>query len=223
MNGVRTVTGTLIAVDGVDAPAVLAQARDSLASVTRGGISRWDASGVFQDLGVAEAAAGAPSARTLLLLYAADLAFRLRWQIRPALADGRTVIAAPYVDTATAFGRAAGLPAGWIANLFRFAPRPGERRFVRPRGRGPQPAITDGFVGFSCARMAGTSADARVRRRLIARTNTYLRKFQVASGKFQVGSRKSHVGSRKSQVRSRKSQVGSRKSQVRSRKSAARD
>ena len=51
---------------------------------------------------------GAPSARTLLLLYAADLAFRLRWQIRPALAEGRTVVAAPYVDTAVAFGRAAG-------------------------------------------------------------------------------------------------------------------
>ena len=60
---------------------------------------------------MADAAAGAPSARTLLLLYAADLAFRLRWEIRPALAAGRTVVAAPYVDTAVAFGRAAGVPA----------------------------------------------------------------------------------------------------------------
>jgi hypothetical protein len=196
MNGVRTVTGKLIAVEGVDAAAVLAKARDSLTSVTRGGLSRWDASGVFQDLGVADAAAGAPSARTLLLLYAADLAFRLRWQIRPALADGRTVIAAPYVDTATAFGRAAGLPAGWIANLFRFAPRPGERRFVHPPLRGRSPAITDGFVGFSCDRMIGVREDPRVRRRLTAGTNEYLRKFQAASRKFQVGSRKSHVGKR---------------------------
>ena len=43
--------------------------------------------------------------RTLLLLYAADLAFRLRWEIRPALAEGHTVIAAPYLDTAFAFSR----------------------------------------------------------------------------------------------------------------------
>ena len=40
----------------------------------------------------------------LLLLYAADLAFRLRWEIRPALAEGYTVVAAPYVETAVAFG-----------------------------------------------------------------------------------------------------------------------
>jgi hypothetical protein len=191
MNGVRTVTGSLIAVEGVDAAAVLATARESLAALARGGISRWDASGVFQDLVVADAAAGAPSARTLLLLYAADLAFRLRWQIRPALADGRTVVAAPYIDTATAFGRAAGLPAGWIANLFRFAPRPGERRFVRPSGRERSRAITEGFVGFSCDRIAGAAADARTRRRLIAETNEYLRRFQAASGKVQVRRRKS--------------------------------
>jgi hypothetical protein len=177
MNGVRTVTGRLFAVEGVDAAAVLARARESLTSITRGGLSRWDASGVFQDLGVADAAAGAPSARTLLLLYAADLAFRLRWQIRPALADGRTVIAAPYVDTAAAFGRAAGLPAGWIANLFRFAPRARERRVVHPTGRARSVAITDGFVGFSCDRMFG--ANERVRRRLIAETMAYLRKVET--------------------------------------------
>ena len=29
-----------------------------------------------------------PSSRTLLLLYAADLAFRLRWEIGPALDEG---------------------------------------------------------------------------------------------------------------------------------------
>ena len=196
MNGVRTVAGRLIAVDGVDAAAVLAAARDALARETRGGISRWDASGVFQDLGVADAAAGAPSARTLLLLYAADLAFRLRWQIRPALADGRTVVAAPYVDTATAFGRAAGLPAGWIANLFRFAPRPRERRFVPRSRRGRSKASSDGFVGFSCDRMAAGRADERARRRLIAGTDDYLRKFQVSSRKVQVESRRSQAGKR---------------------------
>ena len=75
----------------------------------RGGISSWDASGIFGEVVVAEESAGLPSARTLLLLYAADLAFRLRWEIKPALAEGLIVVAVPYVDTAIAFGRAAGL------------------------------------------------------------------------------------------------------------------
>ena len=85
---VRAPKAQLIAVDGVEAAAVLADARAVLGTPTQGGISRWDASGVFEELAVADEAAGAPSARTLLLLYAADLAFRLRWQIRPALAEG---------------------------------------------------------------------------------------------------------------------------------------
>jgi hypothetical protein len=179
MNGARSAKGALIAVDGVDLAAVLAAARAALASQPRGGISRWDASGVFQDLAVAEAEAGTPSARTLMLLYAADLAFRLRWQIRPALADGRIVVAAPYVDTAAAFGRAAGLPAGWLASLFRFAPRPSERRVALPPGRKRALAIEDGFVGFSCDRLAGVSSKA-ARRRLIERTMEYLTKSQYA-------------------------------------------
>jgi len=111
----------LVAVDGVEAPALLAAAKAALAASTprepaaRGGISRWDASGIFQDLEVAEEEAGAASARTLLLLYAADLAFRLRWQIKPALAEGRTVVAAPYVETAVAFGRASTL-SRWVTD-----------------------------------------------------------------------------------------------------------
>jgi Thymidylate kinase len=125
----------LIAVDGVDAAAIVAVARDALVSPWRGGISKWDASGVFQELAVADREAGAPSARTLLLLYAADLAFRLRWQIRPALAEGRTVVAAPYVATAVAFGRAAGLPGKWLASLFGFAPRPDAHLFVHASRR----------------------------------------------------------------------------------------
>jgi len=165
LSGVRTAVGALIAVDGVDGAALVAAARDALESRARGGISRWDASGVFQDLAVAESTAGAPSPRTLLLLYAADLAFRLRWQIRPAIAEGRTVAAAPYVDTAIAFGRAAGLPSTWLTNLFRFAPRPAERRVVHtPRRRAA--AAVDGFVGFSCDRMVGAT-DRAARRRLI--------------------------------------------------------
>ena len=76
MNGVRTASGgILIAVEGIDADAILKTARHALESRSRGGISKWDASGVFQDLSVADKEAGAPSPRTLLLLYAADLAF----------------------------------------------------------------------------------------------------------------------------------------------------
>jgi len=95
--------GGLIAVDGVNGAAVVTAARAAVATVPRarrGGVSLWDASGLFGDLMIAPPAAGAPSARTLVLLYAADLAFRLRWEIRPALDAGKTVVAAPYVSTA---------------------------------------------------------------------------------------------------------------------------
>jgi hypothetical protein len=189
MNGVRSAGGTLIAVDGVDAAAVLAAARAALESRPRGGISRWDASGVFQDLAVASAAAGAPSVRTLLLLYAADLAFRLRWQIRPALAEGRTVVAAPYVATAIAFGRAAGLSAAWLSNLFRFAPAPAERRIVPRSRRRRSEAASNGFIEFSCDRIVGVRTEAQQRRQLIAGTVEHLRRSSRSS--------KSHVPSRK--------------------------
>ena len=116
----------LISVDGVNGVAVKAAARQALAAIgrtRRGGISVWDASGLFEELAVADEEAGTPSPRTLLLLFAADLAFRLRWEIEPALAEGKVVIAAAYVETAIAFGRAAGISTGWLANLFSFAPR----------------------------------------------------------------------------------------------------
>ena len=153
-----TVTGSgLVSVDGINAAAVTAAAKRILSAHGRhgrSGISHWDASGLFEELVVAGDAAGIPSARTLLLLYASDLAFRLRWEIQPALAEGRMVVAAPYVDTAVAFGRAAGLRAGWLTSLFRFAIRPAERRYVEgPRRR--LPSASNGFVEFSCARLAG--------------------------------------------------------------------
>jgi hypothetical protein len=176
MNGVRTASdGVLIAVDGVDADALVKAARAALESRARGGISKWDASGVFQELAVADSAAGAPSPRTLLLLYAADLAFRLRWQIRPALLEGRAVVAAPYIDTAVAFGRAAGLSSVWLTNLFRFAPRPTERRVVHT-ARGRTHDVKDGFVAFSCDRMVGVNGNDRLRGRLINGTVAELRK-----------------------------------------------
>ena len=170
-----TTPGVLIAVEGVNGAAVLAAARKALVTGRRrrrGGVSRWDASGLFEQLVVAEADAGKPSARTLLLLYAADLAFRLRWEVEPALADGRTVVAAPYVDTAIAFGRAVGLRGGWLTNLFQFAIEPTERRYVdRPA---PRSGARHGFVEFSCAQVAGfrglsrQQLTTRTRARLIA-------------------------------------------------------
>ena len=170
----REPNGKLIAVDGVEAAAVLTAARSALTSGSRGGISKWDASGVFQELAIAEDEAGAPSARTLLLLYAADLAFRLRWQIRPALAEGRTVVAAPYVDTAVAFGRASGLSPGWLKHLFRFAPRARDRRFVHARDAHTA-AVKNGFVGFSCDRMTAGAARG-TRRQIMAATAAELRR-----------------------------------------------
>jgi hypothetical protein len=166
----------LIAVDGVTAPAIAAGARAVLPSTgrtQRSGISQWDASGLFEELAIADEAAGHPSARTLLLLYAADLAFRLRWEIRPSLDEGNSVIAAPYIDTAVAFGRAAGLSAGWLSDLFGFAPAPTERRFVELAGKTAVRAAS-GFVEFGCQHMAGTP-NGLTRPQLVAQTTRYLR------------------------------------------------
>ena len=180
MTRAATAKPKLIAVDGIEASAILAAAKAALAASTprtpeaRGGISRWDASGIFQDLAVADVEAGVPSARTLLLLYAADLAFRLRWQIRPALAEGRTVVVAPYVETAMAFGRAAGMQAGWLTNLFTFAPRASERHFVHPR-EGHITGAHGGFVAFACDRASGGSS-SRIRRRMLEQTAAHLRR-----------------------------------------------
>jgi hypothetical protein len=164
--------GKLIALDGASGGALKAAALGLKSDGLRGaGISQWDASGIFGELAAAEREAGAPSARVLLLLYAADLAFRLRWEIRPALERGRTVIAAPYTDTAIALGRAAGLPGGWVKTLFAFAPHPDDSRRVGPASaRGYE----QGFVEFSCRHMngnrAGLSSD-----QLFDRTRSYLK------------------------------------------------
>ena len=166
--------GRLIAVDGANGAAVKALAKHRIAAVKRGqrgGVSEWDASGVFDDLVVAGEEAGEPSARTLVLLYAADLAFRLRWEIRPALAEGRVVAAAPYVATAIAFGRAAGLPGGWLKDLFSFAARPDEAHYVdaaAPRGRGPA-----GFIEFGCERLSA-GGHALTRNQLTDRARRHL-------------------------------------------------
>lgn len=165
----------LIAIDGVNGTAVVAMAKSLAAGARRErfGVSVWDASGIFGEVVVAEDAAGPPSARTLVLLYAADLAFRVRWEIRPALDEGLRVAAVPYVDTAIAFGRAAGLDADWLAGVFSFAPKAGDRRLVSaPAAR----AISErkGFVEFGCQQM-GASHAGPPRRLLIQRTSSYLK------------------------------------------------
>ena len=169
----------LIAVEGVSGPAVLAAAKALRTDCHKGsGISEWDASGIFGEL-AASYDGGAPSARVLLLLYATDLAFRLRWEIQPALAEGRVVIAAPYVATAVAFGRAAGLRGSWLSNLFGFAPPAAESHRIAP----PRQAMPghEGFVEFGCARAAGIrrglSGD-----RLMDRAAAFLKRHDVHRG-----------------------------------------
>jgi thymidylate kinase len=120
------IRGRLVAVDGAHGTDVFESATALVEMLAdRGmsaGISRWDASGLFTDVVAAPAIERDLSPRTLLLLYAADLAFRLRWEIGPALDQGYIVIAAPYTSTALAFGTAAGLSREWLTTLLRFAP-----------------------------------------------------------------------------------------------------
>jgi hypothetical protein len=165
----------LISVDGVNAHALNDAARQLAAAHRRdrAGISAWGASGIFDELIAAAPEAGIPSARTLLLLYAADLAFRLRWEIRPALAEGRLVIAAPYVATAVALGQAAGLEPTWLADLFHFAPPADEHHVIEPA---PARHVADrlGFIEFAWQRL-DNSLGGLTRLQLLDRTRGHLR------------------------------------------------
>jgi hypothetical protein len=117
-------------------------------------VSVWDASGIFFELGRERISKGGPSAKTLLMLYATDLAFRLRWEIEPALEEGLTVVAAPYVQTGLAFAAAAGVPKGWARELFRFAPKADVVYRVEEKD-----APLAGFVKFCCATLAEGSEE----------------------------------------------------------------
>ena len=106
--------GRLIAVDGSRGKDTAAAAdaiveRAASATAIECAISRWDASGLFGDLAAGGRGDRNVSMRTLSLVYAADLAFRLRWEIRPVLEAGGVVMAAPYIETAVAFGTSCGL------------------------------------------------------------------------------------------------------------------
>jgi len=124
------------------------------------GVSRWDASGLFAEFAVAGHGSRGISARTLSLIYAADLAFRLRWEIRPILDAGGVVIAASYLDTAAAFGVSCGLSNGWLRELMRFAPTPSgrgravERKIDRPWKR----RLDRGYAEYAAALLNPTTA-----------------------------------------------------------------
>jgi len=169
--------GRLIAVDGTRGAGLRKSARALrrrlAARKVKAGISSWDASGVFFEMGLGKRKHRTASPRTLLLLYASDLAFRLRWEIRPALAAGQTVIAAPYLDSAIAFGHACGLPDDWLTALFGFAPAPDDchRADEGRKSGGWKADARDGFAEFSSAVLAGTTQTfdpADVRRQMAA-------------------------------------------------------
>jgi hypothetical protein len=172
---VTTNGSTLISIDGVNAHALKDTARRMAAANRRhqAGISSWGASGIFDELTFADSEAGVPSMRTLLLLYAADLAFRLRWEIGPALDEGRLVIAAPYVATPIALGRAAGLDPHWLADLFHFAPPAAEHHVIDPAPARPL-SQRQGFVEFAW-RHLDTRLSGLTRFELMERTRRHLR------------------------------------------------
>jgi len=131
------------------------------------GFSRWDASNTFYELSLGKAKKHSPTPRTLVLLYVSDLLFRLRWEIKPALAEGRTVIVAPYVETAIGFGLAAGLPKEWLVELFNFAPKQAavyclkeKARSKAGKGKDGKPVV--GFIEFCGKCLSATSPDWNV-------------------------------------------------------------
>lgn len=148
--------GRLIALDGARGPELVTTARKLLRSVSsRGaeaGVSGWDASGIFWELRKGEKTGPHPSPRTLLLLYACDLAFRLRWEIRPALEEGMTVIATPYVESAAAFGKATGVPRRWLIELLSFAPQAEASYRLKEKKNSPdwRGKRSEGFLEFCC-------------------------------------------------------------------------
>jgi len=168
--------GQLIAIDGTITAALHAAARALRADGYKGArVSEWDASRIFAELAEADDQS-VPSARVLLLLYATDLAYRLKTEIRPALADGRTVIAAPYVRTALAFGRAAGLRGVWLHNLFSFAPPANESHLITHEGHRAAPHHT-GFLETASS-FAGHAQRGLSQDRILQRTAAFMKRIR---------------------------------------------
>jgi hypothetical protein len=179
--------GQLIAVEGAQGHYIEAAARFLLLySKVEAGISSWDASSIFYEVGCGNPGNSRLSPRVLVLLYAADLAFRLRWDIRPALEEGRCVIAAPYVETAIAFGRAAGLPLRWLVQLFRFAIQPQACYRIGGRSELTQDEPTAGFLEFCCSTLSAGSP-AWSSSELIRRFGNYLDRLERRSARKTMG------------------------------------
>ena len=161
-----TPPGRLIAVDGSRGNDII-KAAEAVADALRArgvlcAISRWDASGLFGEMAQAAQQDRQISARTLALVYAADLAFRVRWEIRPALEAGRVVIAAPYVETAVAMSGACDLPKRWLRDLLRFVPAPRVRCRARERKvkRGWKLRLDRGYTEYCATLLEAASAKA---------------------------------------------------------------
>lgn len=152
MNSEPCASGRLIALEGISGAGLMAAAKKlrEQGQQLAVGISKCDGSSIFYELRRGDPTLAKPSPRTLVLLYASDLVFRLRWEIQPALQQGQCVIAVPYVETAVAFGRAAGLPRRWLVELFNFAPRPQLCYLVEEPGQGSS-ARAEGFLEYCCA------------------------------------------------------------------------
>ena len=146
----KPAAGQLYSLDVVEGRNAVAAAKKLLkAKSQHGGISTWDASSIFFEMNNLELEGDdKPSPRTLILLYAADLFFRLRWEIRPALEEGKSVVAVPYVETGFALGEAVGLSKKWLHEVFRFAPPPTESFRLNGAVAPRLGNATSGFVEF---------------------------------------------------------------------------
>ena len=153
--------GRLVALDGTNGVMLRSEAERLARICCHAGDpawSLWDASNTFFEMRMVKARHLTPTPRALLLLYASDLLFRLRWEIEPTLKEGRDVVAAPYVESALAFGVAAGLPKDWLEELFRFAPKPAASFRLKEKKKNKEKKNNDdaaaGFVEFFCATLA---------------------------------------------------------------------
>jgi dTMP kinase len=150
--------GHLIALDGASGP-MLGEESQRLARLC-GEDAAWssfDASNTFHELRMAKSKTLTPTPRVLVLLYVSDLLFRLRWEVEPTLQEGRTVVVAPYVNTAMAFGIASGLSKEWLDQLFNFAPKPEVSYRLKEKKKGKKlewkksDLEVPGFVEFCAA------------------------------------------------------------------------
>ena len=155
--------GRLISLDGTrgrDLDEAARRVVEMLEGKPGAGLSRFDSSNTFFELRMAKGKRGAAPPQTLVLLYASDLLFRLRWEIRPALGEGRTMVVAPYVQSVIGFGLAAGLSKEWLEELFAFAPPPDAslRLKEKRKGKDKESKGANGYFDFCCWSMASISA-----------------------------------------------------------------